>query len=198
MEVGIRLGQTIHEVQGRNRIGLEGRRVKRGFAGPIPASEERLAGREGAEGNGMVHERFVEDDDVGDDFVKDAARAAAKRGQALAVDAGDDKRRMTSHEPADGFRVLFEKVVRSGDQHERIEARGVDLGLTVFRRDFQAQRAGLTAKLVLADDAETWQELDAVASRQLRRSEAGESIGWVEDETGRTRPGRRDGCSARV
>ncbi len=76
VEVGIRLGQTIHEVQGRNRIGLEGRRVKRGFAGPIPAGEQRFAGRECAEGNGVVHERFVEDDDVGDDFVKDAARAA--------------------------------------------------------------------------------------------------------------------------
>ncbi len=44
---------------------------------------------------------------------------------------------------------------------------GVDLGLTVFRRAFQAQRAGLTAKLVLADDAETRQELDSVASRQV-------------------------------
>ena len=169
MEVGIRLGQATHEVQGRNRIGLEGRRVKGGFAGPIPASEKRFAGREGAEGNGMVHERFVEDDDVGDNFVKDAARAAAERGQALAVNAGDDKRRMTAHEQADGFRVLFEKVVRSRDQNKRIDARGVDLGLTILRRTFQAQRARLTAKLVLADDAETRQELDSCRLRPAPR-----------------------------
>ena len=56
----------------------------------------------------MVNERFVKDDDVGDDFVKNAARAVAERSQALAVDTRDDKRLMLEHDPSDGFRVPVE------------------------------------------------------------------------------------------
>ncbi len=33
----ISLRQATHEMKGRDRVGLEGRRVKRGFARPIPA-----------------------------------------------------------------------------------------------------------------------------------------------------------------
>ncbi len=67
----------------------------------------------------------------------------------------------------DGFRVRFQKVVRRRDQNQRIEAGGGDLRVTVFRRVIQAQRNGRTGKLALADDSETGQELDSVASRQL-------------------------------
>ena len=77
--------------QGRNRIGLKGCRVKGGFARPIPAREKRLAGRERTEGNGVVDEGIVEDDDVGHDFLKDAAGAVTERVQARAVNARDDE-----------------------------------------------------------------------------------------------------------
>ena len=90
--------------------------------GPIPGGEERPAGREGAEGDGAVHERLVEDDDVGDDLVQDAARAAAERGQALAVDAGDDRAalwRPTSRRMASA--CSSRTFAGSRDQHERID-----------------------------------------------------------------------------
>src|SRR5262245_42955014 len=109
--------------------------------------------------------------------------AAAERGQALAVNAGDDQRMMGPHESANGFRMLVQKRISCRDQHQRIQPHVADLGLTVLRRFFEDERARLTTELGLADDAETWQELHAVPRRQVRRNEAGKPIGRVHSQT---------------
>ena len=69
-EIGIGLGQTVHEMPGRDRVGLEGRRVERPLARPIPDGEQRPPGRERGERDRVIHERLVEDDDVGHDLAE--------------------------------------------------------------------------------------------------------------------------------
>jgi len=66
VELRIGLFQATHEVQARNGVRLIRRRMERRLALLVPVIEERLARAERAERHGPVHERLVEQDDVGD------------------------------------------------------------------------------------------------------------------------------------
>src|SRR5262249_43328789 len=101
-----------------NRIGLKGRGVERCSTWSIPAIKQRFASGECAEGNRVVHEGFVEDDDIRRNLLKYSAGAAAERCQTRAVDTRDDQRVMTPHEQADGFRMGVKKLIGSRYQHE--------------------------------------------------------------------------------
>ncbi len=91
-------------------------------------------------------------------------RSAAR---LVAIDASDHQWPIPVHEQANGLRVLFEQIGGSRDQHELINRRGVDSGLTMFRRTYQAERARLAVELALADDSKAGQEFDPVPSMKF-------------------------------
>jgi len=79
--------QTAHEVEGRDRVWLKGRRVERGPAFPVPVSVEFRPGSEGSEGDLALHERFIEHDDVRSAMFERLGRGPATCFQGGAIES---------------------------------------------------------------------------------------------------------------
>ncbi len=164
----------VHEMPGRDRIRLEGRRVERALPHSIPGREHRPPGREGAEGDGPAGERLVKDDQIGDDLAQDPPRPAPQARQALTIDARDDCRLVTTHELPDRLRVRVQEAVIPGDQHERVDHDPIEIT--------RSEPLGSLAKSATTDHAHSRQELDAMPIRQVPVGEPDQAVSGVEHE----------------